>query len=251
VTSSTPNPTGRYIRNIVISSSDAARLADFYCRVLGWRILRRDWLVIGKDEQTFPRLAFDSEGGAYIPPRWPDRDLPAQVHLDLPAGDFESAARQVEPLGAPLLRRATSHHVYVDPDGHPFCVYETGEAGGFTGDVGFVTLDCGDPEALAGFYQELLGYDRRIGDPAAGWVGLAPKGIMPGLGFERSDRKAPRWPDPAYPQQMHMDLHTPDGPADVERALSLGATRLPTMGGSCPVLADPAGHPFCLCSPNQ
>ena len=30
-------------------------------------------------------------------------------------------------------------------------------------------------------------------------------------------------------------------------ALRLGATRLPHLGGGCPVYADPAGHPFCLC----
>jgi hypothetical protein len=63
--------------------------------------------------------------------------------------------------------------------------------------------------------------------------------------------KASRWPDPAYPQQLHLDLHVQDGAAAHERAERLGAIRLPEMGGSCPVYADPAAHPFCLCSPDQ
>jgi hypothetical protein len=36
-----------------------------------------------------------------------------------------------------------------------------------------------------------------------------------------------------------------------ELALRLGAIRLPPQGGSCPVFADPAAHPFCLCAPGQ
>lgn len=32
-------------------------------------------------------------------------------------------------------------------------------------------------------------------------------------------------------------------------AEQLGAIRLPPLGGSCPVYADPAGHPFCPCLP--
>ena len=34
-------------------------------------------------------------------------------------------------------------------------------------------------------------------------------------------------------------------------AEQLGAIRLPPLGGSCPVYADPAGHPFCLCLPYE
>jgi len=63
--------------------------------------------------------------------------------------------------------------------------------------------------------------------------------------------QAPRWPDPAYPQQIHLDLQVEDGAEAHKLALRLGGIRLPPMGGSCPVFADPAGHPFCLCSPGQ
>jgi hypothetical protein len=135
--------------------------------------------------------------------------------------------------------------------------------------------------------------------------------------------RPPRWPDPDYPQQLHLDMPVSDLQAADELALRLGATRLqdkgeyrsyadpvgrpfclyrdsarpsgeigrvvfdcfspralasfyaqlldmpkrpldtphlvlrlgairlPGLGGSCPVYADPAGHPFCLCSEDQ
>jgi hypothetical protein len=71
------------------------------------------------------------------------------------------------------------------------------------------------------------------------------------LGFQHAQVTAPRWPDPEYPQQLHLDLHFDDSAAAQELALRLGAIRLPPQGGSCPVFADPAAHPFCLCAPGQ
>jgi hypothetical protein len=70
------------------------------------------------------------------------------------------------------------------------------------------------------------------------------------LAFQHAQCKAPRWPDPTYPQQIHLDLHFDDGEAAQELASRLGAIHLP-KGGSCPVYADPAAHPFCLCSAGQ
>jgi hypothetical protein len=42
-----------------------------------------------------------------------------------------------------------------------------------------------------------------------------------------------------------------DGIVVVGQAERLGAIRLPVVGGSCPVYADLAAHPFCLCQPGQ
>lgn len=58
----------------------------------------------------------------------------------------------------------------------------------------------------------------------------------------------PRWPDPAHPQQAHLDVLVDDLDAGEMRALELGASRLNGGGNSFRVLADPAGHPFCLTS---
>src|SRR5689334_6464661 len=57
------------IRNIVLACPEGRwaddhwegpprELATFYAELLGMRIIREDWLVIGLDEATTPRLAF-------------------------------------------------------------------------------------------------------------------------------------------------------------------------------------------------
>lgn len=60
-------------------------------------------------------------------------------------------------------------------------------------------------------------------------------------GFER-----PRWPDPAKPQQFHLDVDVPDLADAGLKVLALGATLLHTDDRGWLVFADPAGHPFCL-----
>jgi hypothetical protein len=95
-----------------------------------------------------------------------------------------------------------------------------------------LVIDCPDPDELAAFYAALLG--------------PGPEQIT--LGFQRvSPYQAPRWGDPRAPQQYHFDIRFDDAPAAEQRIEELGAPRLAPLGGTCPVYADPAGHPFCLC----
>jgi hypothetical protein len=61
-----------------------------------------------------------------------------------------------------------------------------------------------------------------------------------------SDYNPPRWPDPAHPQQAHLDLLVDDLDTGEARALDLGARRLDAGGERYRVFTDPAGHPFCL-----
>lgn len=60
-----------------------------------------------------------------------------------------------------------------------------------------------------------------------------------------SDLRPPRWPDPEYPQQLHLDIFVPDLGNAGELVTGLGATMLQD-NGDFRVYADPAGHPFCL-----
>lgn len=64
-----------------------------------------------------------------------------------------------------------------------------------------------------------------------------------GLAFQRAPgHRPPTWPDPAVPQQFHLDIMVEDVAAAGQRVLALGAAKL--VGED--VYADPAGHPFCL-----
>lgn len=59
----------------------------------------------------------------------------------------------------------------------------------------------------------------------------------------------PRWPDPAYPQQLHLDIRVHDAELAEHELIALGATRVPgERETGFRVFTDPAGHPFCICS---
>ncbi|GHC55918.1 VOC family protein [Streptomyces cinnamoneus] len=116
-------------------------------------------------------------------------------------------------------------------------------------------IDCPDPAALAAFYAAVLGWRVVADDSDPSWVWLADPATRQRIAFQRveGDYRPPRWPDPAHPQQMHLDFDV-DTREDVERAqeevLALGASFLHDSGGrerGFRVYADPAGHPFCLC----
>lgn len=122
-------------------------------------------------------------------------------------------------------------------------------------------LDARDVRGLAEFYRALLGLEYRPGDepPAEGpddadWLVLCHPGGARALAVQRADGLvASTWPDPAVPMQLHLDLTVPDVAAleeAREAALALGA-RLVADRSDDPdeplyVLADPAGHPFCV-----
>jgi catechol 2,3-dioxygenase-like lactoylglutathione lyase family enzyme len=105
-----------------------------------------------------------------------------------------------------------------------------------------VILDCPEPAALAGFYSQLLGWPVSYADDD--FVVVAEDNRHSGLAFQRApDHQPPRWPDPNFPQQIHLDVMVDDLDLADAAVLSLGARRLPAGDH---VYADPSGHPFCL-----
>ena len=108
-----------------------------------------------------------------------------------------------------------------------------------------VVLDCPDPRALADFYAKLLDWPTIEGDDD--WVTI--KNGDARIDFQRIDDYAtPTWPGGDKPQMLHLDFSVDDLAAGQERAVALGAQVLDESSTSYHVLADPAGHPFCLCS---
>ncbi len=232
-----------------------ASLGSFYAELLGMRIIRTDWFVIAADENSSPRLAFDHEAG-FRPPRSGDPENPRQLHLDLASRDLDTAEELAIQLGATRLREKGHDRSYADPAGHPFCLYAEPEDSNRVNApppcrIGRVVYECFSPRALATFYEELLSMHVRKND-SEHWVVIArDDGVGPDLAFQHAVFQAPRWPDPKYPEQIHLDLHVDDSVSAQALVLSLGAIGLPAQGGSCPVFADPAAHPFCLCAPGQ
>lgn len=123
-------------------------------------------------------------------------------------------------------------------------------------------LDAVDVRGLAEFYRELLGLHYRPGaePPSDGreddvdWIVLLDSTATRVLAFQRVP-SLPRstWPGPGVPQQLHLDLAVPTL-AELDRhrarAEELGATLLLDRRSDEEeplfVLADPAGHPFCV-----
>ena len=104
-----------------------------------------------------------------------------------------------------------------------------------------VIVDCPEPTALAEFYSALLGLPVTYRDDD--FAVVAVNDTTSGLAFQRAaGNRPPTWPDPAVPQQVHLDIMVEDVVAAGPRVLKLGAIKLAGEN----VYADPAGHPFCL-----
>ena len=205
--------------------------------------------LLGEDRWRVPRLVF-GEGRRHVPPQWPDPERPQQLHLDVCVSDLDEADALVIARGARLLNDAGAFRIYEDPVGHPFCVYPGGE--GSRGVLWRIVIDCFSPRSLAAFYGAVLGMQNVIEDSLERVVVAGGDPDGPLLAFQRAPiYVAPRWPDPAFPQQIHLDLKFDDRAGVQDLAERLGAVPLPPQGGSCPVYADPAGHPFCLGLPAE
>ncbi|WDZ86696.1 VOC family protein [Micromonospora cathayae] len=111
-----------------------------------------------------------------------------------------------------------------------------------------LVLDCRDPELLARFWCEVLGYvelDRDDGDIEIGPPGVGFGGPQPTIILSRSDE--PR----AGKLRLHIDVNPTDREqdAELERLLAAGARPVDvgqTGEESWHVLADPEGNEFCL-----
>jgi catechol 2,3-dioxygenase-like lactoylglutathione lyase family enzyme len=122
-------------------------------------------------------------------------------------------------------------------------------------------LDATDVRGLAEFYRELLGVQYRPGSepPTDGpddedWLVLVDEDGNRVLAINQvPSLDRPSWPSHDVPKQMHLDFRVTDTEElerHRERAEQLGATvlydRTGEEGEPLYVLADPAGHPFCI-----
>jgi catechol 2,3-dioxygenase-like lactoylglutathione lyase family enzyme len=123
-------------------------------------------------------------------------------------------------------------------------------------------LDATDCRELAEFYRQFLGLRYRPGDepPAGGsaddadWLVLVDESGQRVLAFNQvGSLPRPTWPTDEVPKQMHHDFRVPSVAelADQRRrAEELGAALLYDRSEEetepLYVLADPAGHPFCI-----
>jgi catechol 2,3-dioxygenase-like lactoylglutathione lyase family enzyme len=131
------------LAQVVLDTTDARRLAEFYREFLGFRyrpgeeppppgtddVAGRTWLVL-LNEDGHRALAFQ-QVERLKETTWPDADIPQQMHLDIVVPDTAELNRQHERavrLGATLREDRFSDpeeplRIYADPAGHLFCVF--------------------------------------------------------------------------------------------------------------------------------
>jgi predicted enzyme related to lactoylglutathione lyase len=112
-----------------------------------------------------------------------------------------------------------------------------------------LVLDCEDPDVLAPFWAEALGY--LVAASLGQYTLLVPKGDPgPALLLQRvPEGKKTK-------NRMHFDVEVPDIETEAARLQELGAQRLTAEAisefGHCWILmADPAGNEFCICDGGQ
>jgi hypothetical protein len=112
-----------------------------------------------------------------------------------------------------------------------------------------LVIDCTDPEGLAAFWSEVLGYVElgreddgsiEIGPPGTGFGGPLPVLVLSPSSDPRPGKL-----------RLHIDVSATDRDqdAELERLLALGARPVDvgqTGTESWHVLADPEGNEFCL-----
>jgi catechol 2,3-dioxygenase-like lactoylglutathione lyase family enzyme len=108
----------------VLDAPDAAELAAFYRRLLGWTIRQDEpgWVAL-RAPGGGAGLSFQTEA-AYVRPTWPagPGDQQMMMHLDIEVDDLEAAGAHAVAAGAVLAdyQPQDDVRVYLDPAGHPF-----------------------------------------------------------------------------------------------------------------------------------
>ena len=237
------------LKTVVFDAPDHRALARFYVDLFAGeeRYADDEWATVFTPDGW--RLGFQAAPD-HVAPAWPSGSASQQMHLDIQVPDMEIAAVRAEGLGARRIGGGDNWIVMADPAGHPFCLCANEQTEPVR--VFAVNLDTPDSKALAAFYGEVFGMTVKYDSDEAMWVG-AENGPMGEMLFQTvADHQAPRWPDPAHPQQLHLDIEVDDVDQAEEKVLALGATRLPgegETGGSTPI--RPATRSACCsrCDP--
>lgn len=122
----TPHPRAT-LTATVLDAPDPHRLAEFYRGLLGWTVGtdEPDWVTL-RPPDGGAGLSFQTED-AYVAPTWPagPGDQQMMMHLDIEVDDLDAVGEVAVAAGAVLAEYQPQDdvRVYLDPAGHPFCLW--------------------------------------------------------------------------------------------------------------------------------
>lgn len=232
-----------------IDAHDPLRLARFWAGVLGWRQAddAEDGIALVPNDDTGFLIRF-------LPTLEP-KTVQNQAHFDLTSTSLEDQRQTVERalgLGGRHINVGQTpedgHVVLADPEGNEFCVIEPGNK--FLAECGFVgALACDGSQDVGYFWSKALGW------PLV-WDQHQETAIRSPHGGPKITWGGPPLKPKTGKYRLHFDLAPPidgDQQAEVDRLISLGATRIDIGQGevSWVVMADPDGHEFCVLTPRS
>src|SRR6266508_1299257 len=236
-----------HLHALCFDANDPLGLASFWAGVLGRELTDdpHEGIALLPSDDTCFRFRFL--------PTQKQKTGPNQMHLHLTStslDDQQSTVDRALGLGGRHIDVGQlpeeGHVVLADPEGNEFCVIEPGN--NFLADCGFLgELTCDGSQEVGYFWSEALGWplvwdqdqETAIQSPGGGtkisWGGppLAPKTGKTRLHFDLAPL-------------VHGDQE-----AEVDRLISLGATRIDIGKGevSWVVMADPDGNEFRVSTP--
>jgi Glyoxalase-like domain len=241
---------------LCFDANNPRRLARFWSGVLGWEMAEdpAEGIALLPGDDTGFRIRFlPTEEQKPWPVEVGGRVVgQLRMHFDLKTTSLEEEQETVARslgLGARRIdigQDPEDTGVLADPEGNEFCVISPGN--NFLADCGFFgALACDGSQEVGYFWSAALGWplvwdqDQETairsprGGPKISWGGPP---VMPKTGKNR----------------LHFDLAPPvdgDQQAEVDRLISLGATRIDIGQGevSWVVMADPDGNEFCVLTP--
>ena len=233
--------------SLCIDANDPHRLARFWAEALRWE-------VGDETDEEVELVPSDGTSFAIYFGRVPEKKVGKNsVHLDLTTSSLDDQAQSVAALielGARHVdvgqRGDEGHVVLADPEDNEFCLIEpTNSFLAGCGRLGSITCD-GSP-AVGYFWSAALEWPL-VWDQDEETAIRAPGGRGPFITW------GPPVPVKTRKNRLHLDVApevTDDQQAEIERLISLGASRVDIGQGdvSWVVMADPDGNEFCVLTP--
>jgi predicted enzyme related to lactoylglutathione lyase len=225
-------------------ANDPRLLARFWAGVLGWETADDppDGVALVPTDDTGFRLRF-------LPSQEP-KTGPNQMHFDLTSTSLEDQQRTVAralELGARRIDIGqgadAAHVVLADPEGNEFDVIEPGN--NFLADCGFIGALASDGSQEVGYF-----WSKALDWPLV-WDQDQETAIRSPHGGPKITWGGPPVNPKRGKNRLHFDLAPSDArdqQAEVDRLVSLGATRLDLGQGHAGgvAMADPDGNEFCV-----